>query len=524
MSLTKDELLALVRKGARNMSWQEKLRLTVLLSLPAMVAQISSVAMQIIDAAMLGHLGTKESATVGLVSTTIWLFGGLCSAFAAGFSVQVAHYVGAEDLRGARNIIRQGLFAGLTFSLLLTLIGILIAPYLPVWLGADESIHAGASEYFTIVAMALPVLEINMLAAGSLRCSGNIKVPSLLNALMCVLDVIFNYLFIFVLHMGTAGAAYGTFLAYAITMGLMLYFMSVRDPQLRFALDQQTLSPTLPRNGEGDHAGSLSPANKPDGSPHYRGDVRRTERVFYHYIPSRMTLKKAFVIGSPISLERGVMCGAQIAITGIIAPLGSVAIAANTFGINIESLCYMPGYGIAEASTTLVGQSLGARRKDLMRSFAWISVTLGMAVMAVMGILMGVFAPELMQMVSTDASVVALGSEVLRIEAWAEPMFAASIVAYGVFVGSGKTLVPSLMNLASIWIVRLTLALMLAPTMGLRGVWIAMCIELCWRGAAFLFRLSRRGWSNISMEEAKNQTTQTEKESLIKTETIYENY
>ena len=117
MSLSKDELLALVRKGARDMSWQEKLRLTVLLSLPAMVAQISSVAMQIIDAAMLGHLGTKESATVGLVSTTIWLFGGLCSAFAAGFSVQVAHHVGSEDLRGARNIIRQGLFAGLAFSL-----------------------------------------------------------------------------------------------------------------------------------------------------------------------------------------------------------------------------------------------------------------------------------------------------------------------------------------------------------------------------------------------------------------------
>ena len=141
------------------MSWQEKLRLTVLLSLPAMVAQISSVAMQIIDAAMLGHLGTKESATVGLVSTTIWLFGGLCSACASGFAVQVAHCVGGEDLRGARNIIRQGIFFGLAFSLLLMLVGLAIAPYLPAWLGADEDIHAGASEYFSIVAIALPVLS-----------------------------------------------------------------------------------------------------------------------------------------------------------------------------------------------------------------------------------------------------------------------------------------------------------------------------------------------------------------------------
>lgn len=472
------------------MSWQEKLRLTVLLSLPAMVAQISSVAMQIIDAAMLGHLGTKESAAVGLVSTTIWLFGGLCSAFAAGFSVQVAHYVGAEDLRGARNIIRQGLFSGLVFSLLLALIGLFIAPHLPVWLGADKEIHAGASEYFSIVAAALPVLEINMLAAGSLRCSGNIKIPSFLNALMCVLDVIFNYLFIFVFHMGTAGAAYGTFLAYAITMSLMVYFMTAKDQQLRFSLDTELTG----------------------------------KWNFTRYIPNKNTMKRAFTIGSPISLERGVMCGAQIAITGIIAPLGSVAIAANTFGINIESVCYMPGYGISEAATTLVGQSLGAKRKDLMRSFAWISVCLGMAIMALMGILMAVFAPEMMQMVTTDNGVVELGAEVLRIEAWAEPMFAASIVAYGAFVGSGKTLVPSLMNLGSIWIVRLTLALLLAPSMGLQGVWIAMCIELCWRGAAFLFRLRGRSWSNISMEEAKHPTTQKEKEDLIITDTIYENY
>ena len=472
------------------MSWQEKLRLTVLLSLPAMVAQISSVAMQIIDAAMLGHLGTKESAAVGLVSTTIWLFGGLCSAFAAGFSVQVAHYVGAEDLRGARNIIRQGLFSGLVFSLLLALIGLFIAPHLPVWLGADKEIHAGASEYFSIVAAALPVLEINMLAAGSLRCSGNIKIPSFLNALMCVLDVIFNYLFIFVFHLGTAGAAYGTFLAYAITMSLMIYFMTAKDQQLRFSLDTELMG----------------------------------KWNFTRYIPNKNTMKRAFTIGSPISLERGVMCGAQIAITGIIAPLGSVAIAANTFGINIESVCYMPGYGISEAATTLVGQSLGAKRKDLMRSFAWISVCLGMAIMALMGILMAVFAPEMMQMVTTDNGVVELGAEVLRIEAWAEPMFAASIVAYGAFVGSGKTLVPSLMNLGSIWIVRLTLALLLAPSMGLQGVWIAMCIELCWRGAAFLFRLRGRSWSNISMEEAKRPTTQKEKEDLIITDTIYENY
>lgn len=484
MNLTKDELLILVRKGARNMTMGEKLRLTVLLSLPAMIAQISSVAMQIIDATMLGHLGTEESAMVGLVSTTIWLFGGLCTAFASGFSVQVAHKVGADDLAGARNVVRQGMTAGLAFSTLLAIIGLCISPWLPGWLGADSAIQQGASEYFAIVALALPVLELNGLAAGSLRCSGNIKVPSMLNSIMCLLDIIFNYYFIFILDLGTAGAAYGTFLAYAVTMVMMTYALVKKDKQLRFVLDQQ---------------------------------MTRSTRWIDRYMPKRDTLANAAKIGFPISLERGVMCGAQIAITRIIAPLGPVAIAANTFGINIESLCYMPGYGIAEAATTMVGQSLGARRKDLMRSFAWISVTLGMAIMAVMGVLMAVFAPEMMSVITQDTAVVQLGTDILRIEAWAEPMYAASIVAYGVFVGSGNTLVPSLMNLGSIWIVRLSLAISLAPSMGLHGVWIAMCIELCWRGAAFLWRLNRRGWSQLKPLASVTDAIQEEEDALTAT-------
>ena len=450
----------MVRDRTQTMSLRQKLRLIVLLSVPSMIAQLSSVVMQMIDASMLGHLSTDEAASVGLVSTTIWLFGGFCSAAASGFSVQVAHHVGAGDEAGARHVIRQGMVAVGCFAIFMMLIGISIAPSLPHWLDAREEIRSGATEYLTIVCCALPVLAMDMLAAGSLRCSGNIKLPSMLNTMMCLLDVVFNYLFIFQLHMGILGAAYGTFLAYVVTTVCMLYALVVKDKMLRFSLD------------------------------HKLG-----------FRPTRMTLLKAFKIGSPIGLERGVMCGAQIAITGIIAPLGNVAIAANMFGIEVEGLCYMPGYGVAEATTTLVGQSKGARREDLMRSFAWIAMALGMSVMAFMGIIMWVFAPEMMAIITPKADVIALGTEVLRIEAWAEPGFAASIVAYSVFVGAGKTLVPSIMNVASIWVVRRSLALMLASSMGLRGVWIAMAIELCWRGFAFIIKLMQKGWSKV--EEVK---------------------
>lgn len=454
--MTKEELLELVRSGEREMTWREKVRLVVLLSIPAIIAQISFVLMQVIDSSMLGHLSTDEAASVSLVSTTIWLFGGLISAFASGFSVQVAHRVGAQDYKGSRSVIRQGIISGLVFSFAMMLIGISISSHLPHWLGASESICYNASQYFTIFSFGMPIVILNGLFAGSLRCSGNITTPSMLLVMLCVLDVIFNYIFIFIFDMSTAGAAYGTIISYLISMLGMFYALAYKDKNLKFSLDN-TLD----------------------------------------FLPTKKILKKAFRIGMPIGLERGVMCTAQVAISRIIAPLGSVAIAANGFGINVESLCYMPGYGVAEASTTLVGQSKGAERRDLMHHFAWISMALGVFIMALMGAVMWIFAPEMLSIITPDKEVIELGTDILRIEAWCEPGFAASIVAYSIFVGAGKTLIPSIMNLASIWGIRFTLTLLLTPQYGLRGVWMAMAIELLFRGLMFTIRLSTRGWSYI---------------------------
>ena len=154
----------------------------------------------------------------------------------------------------------------------------------------------------------------------------------------------------------------------------------------------------------------------------------------------------------------------------------------------------MPGYGIGEAATTLVGQSIGAGRKSLARKFAYTTVGLGMAVMTVMGVVMYVAAPLMIGIMTPDAEIVSLGVMALRTEAFAEPMFAAAIVAYGALIGAGDTAVPCAMNLGSIWIVRVTLAALLAPVYGLHGVWIAMCVELCCRGIMFLLRLRSESW------------------------------
>jgi Na+-driven multidrug efflux pump len=196
-----------------------------------------------------------------------------------------------------------------------------------------------------------------------------------------------------------------------------------------------------------------------------------------------------------MGLQHMLMGGAYVVSTMIVAPLGTIAIAAHSLAITVESLCYMPGYGIAEAATTLVGQGIGAGQKLLTRSFARMSVGLGIVVMTFMGIMMWIFAPELMSIMSPVEEVIAQGTQVLRIEAWAEPMFAAAIVANGVFIGAGDTMIPAAMSLCSMWFVRLTLAATLAPKFGLKGVWSAMAIELIFRGSIFLTRLFKGRWS-----------------------------
>ena len=176
------------------------------------------------------------------------------------------------------------------------------------------------------------------------------------------------------------------------------------------------------------------------------------------------------------------------------APLGNIAIAANTFAITAESLCYMPGYGLGDAATTLVGQSTGARRLDICKSFAWMTIGTGVLIMAFMGLLMYIWAPELMGLLSPIEEIMTLGADCLRIEAFAEPMFAAAIISYSVCIGAGDTLKPAAINLFSMWCIRLTLAAYLAKDYGLKGVWTAMAIELTLRGILFIIRIYRGKW------------------------------
>lgn len=473
-SANKDILLARLRNGSP-MGMMDQFKLTLLLAFPAIMAQLSMCLMSYIDAAMVGRLGSAQAAAVGLVSTSTWILGGFCYANNSGFSVQIAHRCGARDFGGAGKIFRKGLVSVTLVSIVLSAAGYILSGALPGWLGGAPDIRGDASDYFRVYSLFLPTFQIAIFCGASLIASGNMKVPSITSMAMCLLDVLFNYIFIFVLDLGVKGAAIGTGLATLCAGVFLLVYAFTRSEELR-------------RKG-----------------PECGTDRDEAGKILF----------RAFDISWPLWLQNVVTRGAYVAATVIVAPLGTVAIAANSFAITAEGFCYLPGYGMQDAATTLVGQSLGAGRKDMARSFAKVTIITGASIMTLLAVLMWGFAPQIMELMSRDPEVIALGASCLRIEAWAEFLFGVSIVAYGCCVGAGDTLIPSAINLLSMWVIRLGLALVLIPHLGLQGYWIAMATELCIKGLIFAVRIKGDRWMRTKLTEAATAVPQIPEEQLI---------
>ena len=465
MTFSLEQLSARMRQG-RDIPLRDTAGVVLTLSIPSILQQLVVTAMEYIDAAMVGHIGAEATAAIGIVSSSTWLLHGILVGLYNAFAIQIAQYLGADRQADARGVLRQAMLFNLAAGLAAAAFGVGISGHLPGWLGADVSLQANASAYFAIWSAALPFTMAMGMDTAMLRATGDALTPGLISVLVCALDVVFNFFLInptrqIVLFgqsvtvwgagLAVPGAALGTAFSNVVGGGLALAILLLREGPLCI--------------------------RKP-------GSWKIT----------RACLRNLWRVGVPLAAERAALSSAQVLQVRIVSQLGTVAIAANSLGVSAEGLCYMAGYGIQDAAIALIGQAVGAHRRDMAKRFAWLCTAMGMGIMALSGVGLWLFAPALMGIFTADAAVIALGARVLRIEAFAEPMFGASIVASGAMQGAGDSAGCFVLNLVSMWGIRLTLAFLLAPRFGLVGVWGAMCFELCVRGALFLLRLARGRW------------------------------
>jgi len=447
----------------------------LLLAWPAIVEQIMLTAVQYVDTAMVGRLGADATAAVGISSAPTWMFHGVFAATSMGFSVQVAQHLGAERGEEAKKVVAQSLKVVAILGLCLGTLAFTISFSLPGWLGAEEDIAGPAGLYFRIMACGMPLTFGVQMISSMFRCSGDTKSPMILNTMINLINVVLNFLFIYPtrplsvfgteftmpgLGLGVAGAALASVTSTATIFTVFLWMLFNRESPIKISRETES---------------KLQPE----------------------------CLGAAFRLGLPIAMERLAMSGAQVMQTAIITEIGTVSMAAHHLAVTAESISYAPAFGVSQSATAMVGQAIGAGRKDLAMYFAKISIAMGMIIMTMGGVVLFVFAEPLIMLFSTDPEVIELGGQVLRIVAFAEPLFGASIVSSGTLRGAGDSRVPFIISLSTMWGVRITLSLFMASRLGLVGVWLAMAIELMTRGSIFLTRVLRGKWVNSRLFKEK---------------------
>ena len=412
------------------------------LAWPTMLEQLLQTAVQYIDTAMVGSLGTQATAAVGATSTVNWLIGSTISALGIGFLSFVSQACGAGDTKKAGKASSQAVLAALVSGILFTALTLGLSGSIPVWMQVDPSIQGLASQYFFILYTPMLARTATIVFGTLLRAVGDTKTPMRVGLLVNVANVILNFLLIYPTRewMGITlpGAGWGVIGAAAASA-------------VSFWIGGICITVALWRH--------------PVISP--RGQSLR---------PDPEILRPCLKVALPNALQRFGTSLGYVAFASMINSIGEVATAAHTIANTVESAFYIPGYGMQTAAATLAGNALGAKDDRRIKNLARMIIFIETGLMILSGTLLFLFAPDMMGLFSQDPNVIALGAVVLRMVAVSEPFYGVSIIIEGMMQGMGNTLMPFVFSISGMWGIRIigTFICTQLLHMGLISAWACM--------------------------------------------------
>ena len=430
----------------------------VMLAWPVFIEQILVSLVSYVDTAMVGSMGANATAAVSISNSPNMLVNGTIMAVGVGFTAMISRSIGAEDLQRAKDLMRQALL-------------VVVAEKIPLWMGAQAEILPDAAVYNRIIAASLIFRTMSMIITSIMRGYGDTKTPMFVNIGVNIVNVIGNFLLIyptraislFGMEFTMIGAGWGVAGAAAATSGsatigalIMLAVLFLKKGPMQLSI-----------KGE--------------------------------YMPDWAILKTVFRISLPAAFERIAMSSAGIITTSTVATLGTVAVAANSLYLTAESMCFMPGFAFSTAATTLVGQSLGAKRPDLAEKYVKITAKIASVVMLFMSVLLYVFAGPILRMFTPDLAVIALGTICLQYDAFIQvPQMLAQVLA-GALRGAGDTKWTFIIITVSMWGVRIlgTVIGIRVLNFGLEAACLAMCADQCVRCILFFLRYRTGKWKEV---------------------------
>ena len=413
---------------------------------PTMLEQLMHTAVQYIDTAMVGSLGTAATAAVGSTTTVNWLIGSTISAMGVGFLAYISQARGAGEYERARRASAQAVLMMLVIGLVFTVLPLSVARQVPVWMQVETAVRPLAARYFFIIYVPTLFRAASMLSGTLLRAAGDTRTPMLAGILMNAVNVILNALLIFP---GRTVSLFGlTLRLWGADLGVV---GAAAATAVSFVLGGVVLLRVLWRHRE------ISPAGyslKPDGS----------------------VLRPCLRVAVPAVFQRFATSLGYVVFASMINSLGEISTAAHTVANTVESAFYVPGYGMQTAAATLTGECVGAGDRGRLRKVTTAIMVLETGLMLLSGALLFLFAPRMAGLFSRDPQVIGLASRVLRMVALSEPFYGVYVVLEGCLQGAGNTRMPFLFNVAGMWGVRILGTLLVVTVLGygLTAAWGAM--------------------------------------------------
>ena len=448
--------------------------IAIILSLawPTMLEQLMQTAVQYIDTAMVGSLGTSATAAVGATTTVNWLVNSTISALSIGFLAYIAKAFGEGDREKAKRSVSQAVLTVLVVGIFFTALTLSLSGVIPVWMRVDREIRTKAAQYFFILYMPMLPRTASIIFGTVLRAAGDTKTPMKIGVAVNLVNVILNFLLIYptrqVILFGHEfviwGADWGVLGAAAASAAA-------------FTLGGIRITTVLWRH----------PLVSPRGQ-----SVRPDMEIL------RPCLKVAF----PNMLQRFGTSLGYVAFASMINSLGEVATAAHTIANTVESAFYIPGYGMQTAAATLAGNAYGARDNRRMKDLARMFIPIEFLLMVLTGGALFLSAPSLVDIFSDEAQVIALGSAVLRMVAVTEPIYGVSIIIEGMMQGVGRTRVPFVINIIGMWGVRIVGTFICTQLLGygLVSAWGCMVAHIVLAFVLFLICYLRGKWNPLEQE------------------------
>ena len=439
------------------------------LAWPTMLEQLMQTAVQYIDTAMVGTLGTQATAAVGATTTVNWLINSSISALGVGFLAFIAQAYGAGDKKAASKAVSQAVLVTLIVGSFFTALTLSLSGLIPVWMQVDVPIRDLASQYFFILYLPMLPRTATIIFGTALRAAGDTKTPMKVGILVNVVNVVLNFLLIYPTRTlnifgcqflmpgagwGVTGAATASAIAFLLG-GIQITVALWRHPM-------------------------ISPKGcslKPDGE----------------------ILKPCLKVAMPNMLQRFGTSLGYVAFAAMINSLGEVATAAHTIANTVESAFYIPGFGMQTAAATLAGNAYGAKDKQRMKDLTAMFIPIEIGLMILSGGLLFISARGLVDIFSDSADVILLGTTVLKMVALSEPFYGFSIIIEGMMLGTGNTRRPFAYNILGMWGVRIVGTFICTQLLGLGLVaaWGCMIAHNLLIFVLYLYSFSSKTWNPL---------------------------